>query len=152
MEEKVRGPSTSKNKKYKITIVIIAVIVVLTGGIFAEMAIMKNGIFTPKFPESGAIEEELLTQLKNDISENILLDIADDSTAVVLDDATIQNLKTDGTSGFFADAKPGDIMLLTYSTGRVILYRPSIHKLVNVGPIVDDAMQTTKEEMMKGEE
>ncbi len=53
--------------------------------------------------------------------------------------ATITDESKLNQGGVLAGAENGDKLLLFYKSGRVIVYRPSIGKVVSVGPMVLDA-------------
>lgn len=53
--------------------------------------------------------------------------------------ATVTDSTKLNRGGVLAGAKNGDKVLLFYQNGRVVLYRPSVKKVIAVGPLVLDA-------------
>lgn len=53
--------------------------------------------------------------------------------------ATVTDVSKLNRGGVLAGAENGDKLLLFYESGRVVVYRPSIHKVISVGPMILDA-------------
>lgn len=53
--------------------------------------------------------------------------------------ATVSDSSKINRGGVLAEAKNGDKILLYYAAGKAILYRPSVEKVIAIGPIVLDA-------------
>lgn len=104
--------------KKQITI-LITVLTIILGGIVAYMWLDTNKLST---------DDDSAKQVIQAVGKHYLL--PDEEPAI----ATVED-KTKVTSQFLNSAENGDKLLIYQEAKKVILYRPNIDKIVEVGPV-----------------
>lgn len=73
--------------------------------------------------------EDLSVQMLREVSDVYLLPTDEQPTI-----ARITDVSKVGDQVFFKDAQDGDVLLVYRQAKLALIYRPEVHKLVNVGP------------------
>jgi hypothetical protein len=100
------------------------------------LGLERLGVFGPKLPASGEVSDDEQKALKEDIAKVFSIDVDEESTATVFDEEGAEQMKS---VGFFKDIAEGDVVLIMYDTGRIIIYRPGERRVINAGPVIDDS-------------
>lgn len=137
----VRTPSTSdsmekikktsiKSKKYsRILLLIVSYVIV---GIVVWMIAEKWQADPAKQQERAQKE---INKTIAEVGDLMILPEGEVPQVATIDDAD----SLSKTQAFFVGSKNGDKILLYVNAKKAIVYRPSEHKIVSVGPIVTDA-------------
>ena len=123
-----------KNKKIKRLYIGIALLVVLmiSGAIFGALqykSLKDENALLSNPQESARVEKE---KLKKNVAA--LIDVPQDEEPQFLSVTDATQLKQKGEA-FFAKAENGDQVLLYQNAKKVVLYRPSTNKVIEVAPI-----------------
>ncbi len=119
LRQKPKEQLTNKKKKpsHKIMWIILAVLLLIIPAIFFISKIQKKE------------DPNLLIDIKNKVSKHIVLPNDEDPAL-----ATITDINKISTP-FLKQAENGDKMLVYQNAKKVILYRPSIDRIIDVGPV-----------------
>ena len=104
----------------------------LAGLLLASALFFWHDIYT--FVRYRDVSEREAANLTYHLSKTALLPEGETPGLATVTDSTKLN-----RGGVLAGAKNGDKVLLFYQNGRVVLYRPSVGKVIAVGPLVLDA-------------
>lgn len=114
----------SFNKK-KIAILAVVLVVALGGWLaFREYKQTKDVANNPEL----AKQEEIKKTIK-DVSSHVQFDGVENAVVSTVNDKELDNLKK---QDFFKDVQPGDKILVYADSKRVILFRPSLNKIINM--------------------
>jgi len=112
-----------KQKIINIAVLVVAIIALCIGGYFYyQLKVLKTS------PQTVAQEE--VTSLIAKVSKLYLLPIGEEPTIATVSDPTALKSQT-----FFNTSIKGDKVLIYTKTGKAILYRPSIDKIIETAPI-----------------
>jgi len=87
------------------------------------------------------IQQQQVAALVQKVSALILLPVGDTPIVATVSDAA--SLKSQ--QSFYQNASNGDVLMIYTQAQRAILYRPSVNKIINVGPIYINQNGTTQE-------
>lgn len=122
----------SLKKKVLLTMAIVVFIAVAAVAVYSSLQLYRI--------KSPGYQEQIIEKQTKDIINAVgkLIELPSDTPQV----ATVTDVDTlKKNQPFFDSAKNGDQILIFQK--EVILYRPSINKIINVGPIISTPAQTT---------
>lgn len=90
------------------------------------------------------VEQKKVSELVSDVGEFIVLP---EEEPVILEVSNPAELSSQ--QAFFAGVIMGDKVMVYTKAGKAIIWSPSRNKIINVGPIQNDAVQTEKEVNIK---
>jgi len=122
--------SESKRSSKKVLIALVAFIILLVGGVVIVGATFKKTPFFSSDTEVAPQEKEA-EELIEKVGELIVLPEGRPTIATVSDKNQLIG------QPFFVNAENGDKVLIYTESKKAILYRPSIDKVVEVGPVVE---------------
>lgn len=128
--------------KIKKTFLIILIIIIVLALVYA----VYNKFLGDKTSD-GQLSDKKVASLTKKVSK--LINVPDEKPVI----ATI--LKADeliAEQKFYTGSQNGDFVLIFPTAQKAIIYRESDDKLINVGPIIVDQAQQTKQDSIKKEE
>ena len=106
-------------------VVIVSLLFIISTSGLLYYFVQYNRVAKPPVNDSKAETQKIVNEIKN------LMIIPDDSNAVL---ATIADKSKLAGQKFFELAQNGDDVVLFPALGKAVLYRPTIHKIIDVGP------------------
>ncbi|MBW4062251.1 LytR C-terminal domain-containing protein [Candidatus Saccharibacteria bacterium] len=109
------------------------VIIGLGIGLLLCVGSFAGWLITTKVESPGGDKQQLQAVLKK-LERHIILPAGDDNPTL----ATVSD-QTKLKDPFLAQAKNGDKLIIFYKAQKAILYRPSLDRIVDIGPLFVDA-------------
>ena len=110
--------------------------IVLLAGVGVGYSYFSNATKTEDTTQAAPLDQREIGQLVERVGKHIELPEGEQATIATVSDVT----KLSGQV-FFARAQNGDKVLIYSQAKKAILYRPSIDKIIAVGPVEGDAAQ-----------
>ncbi len=120
------GDVQRQNRKVKLLLLACVSAVVILSGVIAYLLIHGNGSASAKPSDTKAESQSVVKA----VGKLYIIPTDESPTVAAIQDKT----KLSGQA-FFKDARNGDYVLVYAKAKTALLYRKSINKLVNVGPI-----------------
>jgi len=107
-----------------------AIVLILVGLVILALAAVV--VFQYLKLNSSEISQEIARKVQNEVSKLMILP---DEEALV---SSVDDADATRQQPFFAQVENGDHVLIFVQAAKIVIYRPSTNKIINVGPIVDD--------------
>ncbi len=135
-----------KNKRIRLLYVVIALILVIFGGLsfvgYTKYNNLKKENKRLSNPEESAKQET--QKLKDSVAALVDLPTGEEPTI-----ATVTDLNKLKNQPFFAKAQNGDKVLIYAKAKKAILYRPSTNKVIEFSTITSDTKSPDKQDGVK---